>query len=243
MRKIIIFVGNVFVTNQINAQQNLFNIPSGDITPKGKLFYQHQINTYSDKFESKGHLVYGVGKNWDVGLNLVGTGAYFHPEWKVIYNSDFSKKEALSPTLMATLQKQWKIDEQWTVNVGTQTGVNLSTKSSEIQPAYLHYGLIGYQFKPGRRLLAGPYFTNQQYVGAGNTVGIHAGYEWKLTEKWYLMGDFVSGNNDAAVLVPGIMYNVSKRVQLCLGYMLPNPNTIKNRAVVFEFNWYGWDLH
>jgi hypothetical protein len=39
------------------AQQNLFNIPSADITPKGKVFYQHQINLYSDRFESKGHFV------------------------------------------------------------------------------------------------------------------------------------------------------------------------------------------
>ncbi|MFM7853174.1 MAG: hypothetical protein ACKO96_14940, partial [Flammeovirgaceae bacterium] len=30
-----------------NAQQNLFNIPSGDITRQGKFFYQHQLNIYN----------------------------------------------------------------------------------------------------------------------------------------------------------------------------------------------------
>ncbi len=233
----------IFSCYQIFAQQNLFNIPSGDITPKGKLFYQHQINTYSNKFESKGHFVYGIGKKWDIGVNLVGTGAYFNPAWKSIENTDFSQGKALSPTLMATVQKQWTINDQWAVNIGTQSGFNISSNTSNIQPAYLHYGLIGYQVKQGRKLLIGPYLTNQQYVGAGNKWGIHAGYEWKLTDKWYLMGDFISGNNDSAVLVPGVMYNVGKRVQLCLGYMLPNPNTVKNQAVVFEFNWYGWNFH
>ena len=85
-----IFLFTIVTINKIQAQQNLFNIPSGDITPKGKLFYQHQINTYRNKFESKGHFVYGLGKGWDVGANLVGTGAKFNPSWKTIYNSDFS---------------------------------------------------------------------------------------------------------------------------------------------------------
>ena len=244
MKKVFISIAcNLLIIGQINAQQNLFNIPSGDITPQGKVFYQHQLNGYNDKFESKGHFVYGLGKKWDVGINLVGTGAYFNPQWKAIYNSDFSKGKALSPTILATAQKQWAINKNWSLNVGTQTGFNLSSNSSKIQPAFLHYGLATYQFKPGRKLLVGPYFTNQQYVGMGNRAGIHAGYEWKLNKKWYLMGDFISGNNDSSVLVTGVMYNVNKRVQLCMGYMLPNPNTIKKQGLVFEFNWYGWDFH
>jgi hypothetical protein len=236
-----VFLLIIFTITKTKAQQNLFNIPSGDITPKGKFFYQHQINTYHNKFESKGHFVYGLGEGWDVGANLVGTGAYFNPEWKAIYNNDFSKGQALTPTLLATLQKQFSVSEKWAVNIGTQSGVNLTAKSEKIQLAYLHYGLVSYQVQHGRKLLIGPYITNNQYVGSGNKVGIQMGYEWKVTDKFYLMGDFISGNNESAVLVPGIMYNVSNRVQLCLGYMLPNPNTQKNQAVVFEFNWYGWN--
>lgn len=242
MKQIAFIILFIFITSvTLKAQQNLFNIPSGDITPKGKVFYQHQFNTYNNKLESKGHFVYGLGKGWDIGANLVGTGAYFNPDWKPIYNNDFSRGQALTPTVMATLQKQFSISEKWAVNIGTQSGVNLTSNSEKIQPAYFHYGLVSYQVKPGRKLLIGPYLTNNQYVGSGNNVGIQMGYEWKLTDKFYLMGDFISGNNDSAVLVPGIMYNVSNRVQLCLGYMLPNPNTQKNQAVVFEFNWYGWN--
>lgn len=235
------FLFVVIIVIKAKAQQNLFNIPSGDIVPKGKFFYQHQINTYGSKFESKGHFVYGLGKGWDVGANLVGTGAYFDPSWKPIYNSDFSQRKALTPTLLATLQKQLLISEKWAVNLGTQSGFNLTGQSEKIQPAFFHYGLLTYQVKPGRKILIGPYVTNNQYVGSGNTVGIQVGYEWKVTDKFYLMGDFISGNNESGVLVPGIMYNVSNRVQLCLGYMLPNPNNPKNQAVVFEFNWYGWN--
>jgi hypothetical protein len=236
-----IFLFFIFIT-QTKAQQNLFNIPSADITPKGKFFYQHQINTYSNKFESKGHFVYGLGKGWDAGINLVGTGAYFSPNWKPIYNNDFSKRKALSPTILATLQKQFVLNEKWAANIGTQSGLNLTTQTDRINPAYFHYGLVSYQAKPGTRILFGPYVTNNQYVGAGNTAGVQMGYEWKVAKDFYLMGDFISGRNDSSVMVQGVMYNVSNHVQLCLGYMLPNPNTQKNQAIVFEFNWYGWNF-
>jgi hypothetical protein len=241
-KKIYIVILVSLFWDNIYAQQNLFNIPSGDVTPKGKVFYQHQINGYSNKFESKGHFVYGLGNKWDVGVNLVGTGAYFNPTWKPIYNSDFSENKALSPTVMATLQKQLILDKHWSLNVGTQIGGNLSNNVSRVKPAYMNYGLVSYQFKPGRKLLIGPYFTNNHYVGKGNTFGFQAGYEWKLTKKWYLMGDFISGRNESSVLVTGLMYNLNKRVQLCLGYMVPNPNSTKKQGVVFEFNWYGWNF-
>ena len=38
----------VLIGHVVQAQQNLFNIPSGDITQKGKIFYQNQFNVYSN---------------------------------------------------------------------------------------------------------------------------------------------------------------------------------------------------
>lgn len=55
------------------------------------------------------------------------------------------------------------------------------------------------------------------------------------------MGDWVSGNNDSSVSVLGVMYNASKRVQLCGGWQIPNPRTPKPQGFVFELNLMGWD--
>ena len=57
------------------------------------------------------------------------------------------------------------------------------------------------------------------------------------------MGDWISGNNDASVSVIGAMFNASKRVQLCAGWQIPNPNTPKPMGLVFELNILGYDLH
>lgn len=122
------------------SQQNLFNIPSGDITRDGKFFYQHQINIYSDEFESKSHLVYGLGGGWDIGVNLVGKGAYFSPDWRVSYN-DNPDRGALYPFLMPTLQKQFSLADNLDVNLGTQVGFNISSKLSNKELAFFNYGI------------------------------------------------------------------------------------------------------
>ncbi|OSZ82006.1 hypothetical protein CAP35_01680 [Chitinophagaceae bacterium IBVUCB1] len=224
------------------AQQNLFNIPSADITPKNKFFYQHQLNVYSKKVESKSHLVYGLGDGWDAGMNLVGKGAYFTPEWNGLYNSD-AGQGALYPVLMGTLQKQVPVFKKLNLNVGTQMGVNLSNKVYNKKINYFNYALASYQLGEGRRLIAGGYFSNRMFTGTGNVAGALVGFEYKLTKHWYLMGDWVSGRNDAGVGVLGAMYVLSKRIQLCGGYAIANPNTPKPNAIVFELNWLGWDYH
>jgi len=225
------------------SQQNLFNIPSGDVTIKKKVFYQHQLNVYSDKLESKAHFVYGLGKGWDAGLNLVGKGFYFSPEWRVLHNAD-PQKGALYPILMGTVQKQFKISDHFAFNAGSQVGYNLSAKLRNKEINYFVYGLgIYYFMKNKSRIVAEAYQTNNMFVGEGNTFGALVGYEINLSKRWYLMGDWVSGYNDSSVGVVGVIYNLTRRIQLCGGWQIPNPGTDKPQGFVFELNVLGWDLY
>lgn len=223
-----------------SAQQNLFNIPSGDITQKKKLFYQHQLNVYRNKLESKAHLVYGLGKGWDAGINLVGKGFYFTPRWRGLYN-DNPAKGAVYPILMATGQKQFVVSKHININAGVQAGYNLSNRLENKVLNHFFYGIGSYHFGKGSRGVAGVYHGNRMFLGEGNTAGVLAGYEIKLSKRWYLMGDWVSGRNDGAVAVIGGMFNASKRVQLCAGWLLPNPGTPRPQGIVLEVNLLGWD--
>ena len=229
------------LSTPVVGQQNLFNIPSGDITPQNKIFYQHQFNLYEAKLESKGHFVYGLGSGWDAGINLVGKGVYFSPEWRTKYNSN-PANGALYPILMATVQKQFSLSDRLKVNLGAQAGHNLSNRLENKELNYFTYGMGSYYWKGGKsRVVAGIYHANQMFVGDGNTVGIMLGYEINLSKRWYLMGDWLSGNNDSSVGVIGGMYNVSKRVQLCAGALIPNPDTPKPMGIVLEINILTWD--
>jgi hypothetical protein len=98
-----------------------------------------------------------------------------------------------------------------------------------------HWSLIN-------RIVAGAYHGNRMFLGTGNDTGILLGYEMKLNKRWYLMGDWVSGSNNEGVAVLGGMYNLSKRVQLCAGWLLPNENNPKPQGVVLEINILTWDL-
>jgi hypothetical protein len=108
---------------------------------------------------------------------------------------------------------------------------------------YFFYGISTYHIGKGSRIVGGAYQTNEMFVGEGNHFGWMAGYEFKLSKRWYLMGDWMSGHNDASVAVIGGMYNLTKRIQVCAGWLLPNPQTPKPMGVVLELNLLGWDVY
>jgi hypothetical protein len=231
-----------FIANTISAQQNIFNIPSVEATEAKRFFYQHQLNLYTDKVESKGHLVYGLGKGIDIGLNVVGKGLLFEPSVKLSHN-DNPKKGPLSPVVMGVFQKIFKVNKRIKIAAGLQSGFNLSNEFENKEHSYWSYGLLSYEISNDIRVLAGGYYTNVMYVGNANVAGLKCGYEWRINKRLYLIGDWISGQNDAAVAVIGGMYNISKRIQLCSGVQIPNFGSNKDMALVLEINILGWDLY
>lgn len=225
------------------AQQNLFNIPSGDITAEKKFFYQHQLNFYAaNQFETKSHLVYGIGRQWDVGLNFVdlpvrvGNGQLFS------YN-DESNRKPLYPLLLVTGQKQFKLGKQWQVNLGTQLGANISNNVQNKRFAFMNYGLLKWKSKKGY-LIGGPYLANDVLVGGSPEwrPGYMLGYEYHIHGRWLLMGDFISGSHKKAQTVLGAGYNLSKKIQIFAGALLAFPNRELQDGLTIEINWYDWDF-
>ncbi len=229
--------------NQASAQQNLFNIPSGDITPQGKIFYQHQFNLYKiNKLESKSHIVYGLGNGWDTGVNLLDLPVQFGISETFTYN-DSTNRKPLYPLIMATLQKQWELTPHLQFNAGTQIGTNLTNDPMNMKLAYFNYGIFKWGPDEKAHFMAGLYHTNDVYAGGSPAqVGFVVGYEYKLTRKLLLMGDFISGSHKKSQTVIGGGYTFGDRVQLFLGALLAVPNKQSNNGVVLELNWYGWDF-
>ncbi|NOS91956.1 MAG: hypothetical protein HOP30_08540 [Cyclobacteriaceae bacterium] len=237
----------LLIVSNASAQQNLFNIPSGDITRKGKFFYQHQINVYSaNQFESKSHLVYGLGKNWDVGLNLVDLPISFKQGTSLLSANDAAGKYPFYPLIMATAQKQFDMGHHFQVNIGTQIGGNIPANGGQYNWVYLNYVLGRYNLPDHKGyFIAGPYHANDVYFGpssSGQHIGWMFGYEIPLSSRISLMGDFVSGQNKKSVSTIGGVYNISKRLQLCMAALLAYPNENLSKGAVIEINWYGYDF-
>ncbi len=236
-----------FLSATCVAQQNLFNIPSGDITRKGKFFYQHQINMYSEnQFESKSHLVYGLGKNWDVGLNVVDLPISFKKGTSLVSANDKRGTYPYYPLWMITAQKQFDVGHHFQINMGTQAGGNIPANGGHYDWVYKNYALGRYNLGDHKGFfIAGPYHANDVYFGpnsSGQHFGWMFGYEIPLSERISLMGDFISGQNKKSVSTVGGVYNVSKRLQLCVAALLAYPNQELSKGAVIEINWYGYDF-
>ena len=243
MKPIRIILALSFLGFAAKAQQNLFNIPAGDLTPKGKFFYQHQTNFYTGlTTESKNHLVYGLGKGWEVGMNLqnIKVEWYRRNGERWITNSN-DPTAPIKPLVQATAQKFFFFGDKFKATIGTQVGANPVQFSNN--PHLTHFTYSTFIYEPARhvKFVVGPYLTDRRTVGAGNQFGMMAGFEVPISKKLLLMGDWISGSNAASAGVLGFNFMVTKRIQLCLGALLPNPNTSNKPGVVFELNILGFD--
>jgi len=224
------------------AQQNLFNIPAGDLTPKHKFFFQQQTNIYAvNNLEAKNHLVYGLGRGWEVGINVINLKMDFRRQVPSASTNPDQPGKPLSPLVQLTAQKFFFISKQVKATVGTQVGTNPWRMGTHPQATHFTYNTWVYEPRHHVKLVVGPYVSDRGTVGKGNTVGLLAGFEFPVSKKLLVMGDFISGSNATSVSVLGVNFLASKRVQLCLGGMLPNPGSGNKAGLVFELNLLGFD--
>jgi hypothetical protein len=243
MKPCLLIFAWLLLMGNLHAQQNLFNIPSGDITKKGKLFYQHQLNFYQwNELESKSHLVVGLGNGWDAGMNLVDVPLRIGNNAVLSYN-DNSARKPLYPLAMLTLQKQLVLGEKTRLNLGTQAGPNITSRVANKRMAFFSYAILRTKLFNRINWVIGPYHTDNTFVGrAQHQVGLIAGYEWPLTRRFSLMGDFISGRHKKAQTTFGALYTINPRVQLCVAALLDYPHGQNNHGVVLELNLFGWDI-
>ncbi len=243
MKPCLLILAFMFLFAPLNAQQNLFNIPSGDITKKGKFFYQHQLNFYQvNELESKSHLVVGLGKGWDAGVNLVDVPLRIGNSAVLSYN-DNSARKPLYPLAMLTLQKQFVLSEKIRLNLGTQAGPNITSRVANKHIAFFNYAIVKTKMLKRINVVVGPYHTDNTFVGREqHQVGLIAGYEWPLTRRFSLMGDFISGRHKKAQTTIGGLYTLNPRVQLCMAALIDYPHGQTNHGVVFEVNIFGWNI-
>jgi hypothetical protein len=224
------------------AQQNFFNIPSGAITPKKKVFYQHQLNLHpSAEMASKHHLVYGLGRDWEVGINIVNLpvrlGRHRPSPGRI---APYEAADPLGPLVMLTTQKQVRLGEKVFANGGSQAGLSLANDGPGLHWSHFTYGLLGYETEKRLRLVAGPYISDRVLMGEGNLAGVIVGFEVPVTRRFFLMGDFVSGRTKGSVSVVGGYFNVTPHFQVCLGGLIPNPGSDEEEGLVIEINLFNF---
>ncbi|MEI7838921.1 MAG: hypothetical protein WCJ11_00295 [Methylococcaceae bacterium] len=204
------------------AQQNLFNVPSSDITEKGKVFFQQQFNLSNVSGASNTTLDYGLGDELEMGIN--------------IFNIDlYPTNELQNPHILANFQKGFTLNEYYKFSFGTQTGFTPPAYNKTIDiPSFSYLNNAVHLEHLGNYYL-GMYYANHAYAGEGDSFGVMAGVEYPLIEKkLHLQGDILTGNNAISVAVLGFVIFLPRDWQLSFGAQLPSPTSDNDYGAVFE---------
>ncbi len=201
------------------TQQNLFNVPSSDITEKGQVFFQQQINLVSLRTTGFTTFTYGLGNNAEAGINLfsVPTGS-----------------NAQSPAFLFNLQKGFNPSSFHKISLGTQTGLTMPWYTPVQVPSFSYINNAIDLKKWGKYYLGG-YYADRAYAGAGNSIGLMAGVEYEIiSNKLHLIGDLLSGHNNISTAAVGAMVYLPGRWHLSAGALLPYPGSHNHHGVIFQ---------
>jgi len=213
----------IFTSNNSIAQQNLFNVPSSDITEKDKIFFQDQLNLGKLSGVNNITLDYGLENDLEVGLNIFNVDMY-------------PTNDLRNPYVLANFQKGFTINEHYKIGMGTQTGLTPPIYNKTIGIPSFSYFNNAINLDHYGRYYMGAYYANHAYAGNGDSFGMMAGVEYPLIEhKLHLQGDILTGNNDISVAVLGFVIFLPKNWQLSFGAQLPSPSSSNDYGAVVEF--------
>lgn len=240
-RKTKLFLGLglfLFFHTGARAQQNFFNVPSSDLTPKGRVFFQQQFNNSASAIQSSTTLCVGLGHNTEIGLNAIGLTYDYHSGIR-----ENGREAPYFPFFMVNAQKRFDLGRRWAVSGGGQLGVTDHREAGA-------YGYLNGIFHATRfKMVGGLYAMSNSFVGpqvrsgfppntALSKLGLQVGFEQQLIpEKLSLQTDFISGKHALGEIVPGMAWFFAPHWVLSAGYQIPTFKSQSVKAAVVEITY------
>ncbi|WP_353719975.1 hypothetical protein [Dyadobacter sp. 676] len=225
MNKIIrLILAIVFLTaccRVANAQLTVFNVPSSEITDRGRLSFQQQFEI-SEQVESSTTITYGLGKGWEVGLDVFNLD--YNLKTRHFESNDLTDSIPYAPLLMANAQKNFELPNGISIGLGGIAGTNLS---GHHRAAFVYYGYSNLLFETGPlgqyKFVAGPYVSNHRYLSRGPVAGFQGGLDAGIWyQKLHLLADWISGSHQKGRLTLGIGVYLTDQIPLSLGWQRRN---------------------
>lgn len=226
----------------IAAQQNLFNVPSSDITIKSTVFFQQQINFGKDVIQLNTTFCWGLGREAEIGVNVLGVDINTGSGSSTFKTNSDPGNPPAYPFYTINFQKAFTINKTLKVSFGTQAGYSKG----------FHFGGYGYGNlvtvipKTRSKIITGIYTGSDIFLGPGDRnpafpsnddpVGFQLGLEEEvIKEKLLLIGEHISGGNSFGVTTVGAALYVSHFWVLSCGVQFANPGNNNGNSLVVEF--------
>ena len=209
------------------AQQTVFNVPSGDVLDKGKVYGELDATfKHSDSTASlTPRVVVGAGGKVEVGLNFNGLG------------TGFTQQATLSPTI------KWRAHEGnengWALVVGDALYLPVQNRTYDAGN-YFYLDFVR-TWKSGTRVTGGAYHFSPKVVASSQRAGGQFAFEQPVNRFVTLATDWYTGGHALGYVTPGIIIKLNRKVTWYGAYQIGNRDVERgNHQALFEL---GWNLN
>lgn len=219
------------------AQQNLFNVPSSDITLQGKPFFQQQFNISKGLIQFNSTFSYGLGAHTEVGLNVLGLNV--EKDFSLLTNGNKSVPPVY-PFFMFNFQKAVVLNRLLKFGVGTQAGFSKGGHFG----SYTYANLVTALTHTRSKIITGAYYGSNSFLGTEERnpivpvfepVGFQLGIEQQIIEeKLLFIAENITGKHGLGETTLGGAYYLTEHWVLSAGYQFANPNSKTLSALVIE---------
>lgn len=212
------------------AQQSLFNVPSGEVTPRHKVFFQEQLGFSGRQVQLNTVTCFGLGGGFEMGIDLLNLDLNLHsgPLFDI---NDTGHDEPLSPLGLLTALYGRQIVEGWHAALGVQVGANLLGRSVRQGAGMIYFNNRFDLPWLSARLYVGAFAASAAYLGvAAPQANIMLGLEVPLVpEGLDLVADHLHGLHALGLTVIGVAWHATPTFIVSGGLQIPNLELGQNR--------------
>jgi hypothetical protein len=206
------------------AQETIFNVPSGDILDKWKVYGEFDFaylwdassGTYTPR------LVAGLGHKIEIGINLNGI------------TSPGPSQTTPTPTL------KWKAYDGgrngWGFIIGDDVFLPAQNRTYDV--GNYVYAEFTKMIKSHTRLTLGAFDFTSKVVASGNKAGGQFGIEQPVGNRVTLAADWFTGKHSAGYFTPGVVIKLTSKLTAYTGYEIGNSDLLRgNHLLLIEVGW------
>lgn len=216
----------MLLSDRATAQQTVFNVPSGDVLDKGKVYGELDI-TYRSSDSNAGftpRVVFGAGGRAEMGVNINGLSTKGEPQ------------TTLTPTV------KWKAYESgsngWAFLIGDDLFVPVQNRSYSAGN-YL-YVQVTKTWKKKTRVTAGAYHFTRDVVASAQRAGGQFAVEQPIGKRVTVAADWYTGKHALGFFTPGIVIKLTPKLSWYGTYQIANRKISEDNQVLMEI---GWNLN
>lgn len=206
------------------AQQTVFNVPSGDVLDRGKVYGELDI-TYKPTANSASftpRIVIGIGHRIEAGLNVSGFGV------------PGSIQTTAAPTV------KWKVYDGgrngWALLLGDD--IVLPVQNRTYSAGNYIYAEFTKTWKTQTRATFGTFDFTRHVVAAGNCAGGQFAVEQPLGKRVSVASDWFTGHHALGYVTPGMILKLTHQLTGYLTYQIGNSGVLTgNHQALIEIGW------